>query len=177
MGKNIVLIGFRAAGKTTIGELLAQALGFSFLDTDILVEERAGQTIAQIVAKQGWVGFRKREKDVIKEISKQQNLVIAVGGGAVLDDENVECLKQNSLFIWLKASPKTIFKRLLKDEKTALQRPRFREDSLVREITQVLNQRLAVYQRLADREIDTEAKSLEEITKTILDLIKSNKFL
>jgi len=107
----------------------------------------------------------------IKELGFKQNLVIAVGGGAVLDEENVIYLKKNGIIIWLKAQPETILKRLIKDKKTVSQRPSLTGKSPLEEINEVLNQRLAIYQKVADKMIDTEGKTPQEIAKEIVNLL------
>ncbi|MDL1970804.1 MAG: shikimate kinase AroL [Candidatus Desulfofervidaceae bacterium] len=173
MNEHIVFIGFRATGKTTVGKMIAQSLGRKFVDTDVLIEERAGQTIAEIVKKEGWSGFRQREKTIIKELTQQHSLVIAVGGGAVLEEENVRYLKQNGILIWLKASPETICKRLNQDKKTDSQRPSLTGKEVTAEIKEVLNQRLPIYQKVADIEIDTEKHSLEEIVRLVIARVES----
>ena len=168
MAKNIVLIGYRATGKTTVGRLIAQRLGWKFVDTDVLIEQRAKKSIAEIVAQEGWQGFRRREKEVIAEVSVKKNMVIAVGGGAVINKENVKNLKQNGILIWLKANADTIAKRLAQDEKTASQRPSLTGKSVVEEIEEVLSERLPLYQQAADIEVDTERYSPEEIARLII---------
>ncbi|MDL1955941.1 MAG: shikimate kinase AroL [Candidatus Desulfofervidus auxilii] len=169
MSKNIILIGFRATGKTTIGKLLAQKLNKPFIDTDILIEKRAGKTIAEIVKEEGWSGFRKREKMIIKELAEKEDIVLALGGGAILDAENVECLKKNGIFIWLKAKPETILKRLYQDKKTTSQRPSLTGKSLDAEINQILKERLPIYENIADISIDTDKMLPEEIIKIIME--------
>lgn len=168
MGKHIVFIGFRATGKTTIGKMVAQFLGRRFVDTDVFIEEKAGKSIAEIVKKEGWSGFRQREKETIKKLTQEHDLVIAVGGGAVLEEENVRYLKQNGILIWLKASPETICKRLRQDKKTSSQRPSLTGKEVTAEIKEVLNQRLPIYQKVADIEIDTEKYTLEEIVRLVI---------
>jgi len=168
MAKNIVLIGYRATGKTTVGRLIAQRLGWMFVDTDVLIEQRAKKKIAEIVAQEGWQGFRRREKEIIAEVSAKKNMVIAVGGGAVINKENVKNLKQNGILIWLKANADTIAKRLAQDEKTASQRPSLTGKSVVEEIEEVLSERLPLYQQAADIEVDTERYSPEEIARLII---------
>jgi len=168
MSKHVVFIGFRATGKTTVGKMVAQFLRRKFVDTDVLIEERAGQSIAEIVKEEGWPGFRQREKETIKELTQEHDLVIAVGGGAVLDEENVRYLKQNGILIWLKASPETICNRLNQDKKTDSQRPSLTGKEVTAEIEEVLKQRLPIYQKVADIEIDTEKYSLEEIVKLVI---------
>ncbi len=177
MAKNIVLIGYRTTGKTTVGRLIAQRLGWEFVDTDVLIEQQAKKSIAEIVAQEGWQGFRRREKEVIAEVSAKENMVIAVGGGAVINTENVKNLKQNGILIWLKANADTIAKRLLKDKKTASQRPSLTGKSVVEEIEEVLRERLPLYQQAADIEVDTERYSPEEIASLIIKNLEMNTIL
>ena len=91
---NLVLIGYRGSGKSTVGRRLAASLKMTFVDTDDLIEEREGISITDIVKSHGWGHFRKLENHVIEEISKKDLLVIAPGGGAVLDTDNVKALKK-----------------------------------------------------------------------------------
>ncbi len=177
MAKNIILIGYRATGKTTVGRFIAQRLGWEFVDTDVLIEQQAKKSIAEIVAQEGWQGFRRREKEVIAEVSAKENMVIAVGGGAVINTENVKNLKQNGILIWLKANADTIAKRLLKDKKTASQRPSLTGKSVVEEIEEVLRERLPLYQQAADIEVDTERYSPEEIASLIIKNLEMNTIL
>jgi len=175
MDKNIILIGFRATGKTTIGKLLAKTLNKRFIDTDNLIERKVGKTISEIVAREGWPGFRKREKAVIRELAKEKNLVLALGGGAVLDKENVEYLKKNGFFVWLKANSKTILQRLKQDKKTTFQRPSLTGKPLEAEIKEVLKERIPVYQDVADKSIDTDKMCPKEIVRIILSWLKDGE--
>ena len=88
--KNIVLIGYRGSGKTSVGRLLADRLGWAFVDTDDLIESQAGTSIADIFATEGEAGFRAREREAIAKATQDARRVIAVGGGAVTDRRNVE---------------------------------------------------------------------------------------
>ena len=98
---NIVLIGYRCTGKSSIGELLSRRLKWGFVDTDELIEREAGLNIEDIVAKKGWDEFRRIEKEVVKKVSCFDSFVIATGGGVVLDPENVSRLQKNGWIIWL----------------------------------------------------------------------------
>lgn len=98
---NLVLIGMPSAGKTTIGKYCAQKMNRPFLDLDEQLERECGMTIPEIFAREGEQGFRAREKQLIRTHLKGRAAVIAAGGGAVLDDENVRCMRQNSVVIWL----------------------------------------------------------------------------
>lgn len=101
---NIFLVGPMGAGKTTVGKRLAELRGMTFADSDHAVEERTGVDIAFIFEKEGEAGFRKREKQVIAELTAGQNLVLATGGGAVLDADNRQCLAGRGFVVYLRAS-------------------------------------------------------------------------
>src|SRR4030042_1007166 len=95
---------------------MTRLLGGAFYDANDLIIELTGRSIEQIVAEKGWPAFREAERAVILELSGKDNCVIAPGGGAVLDDRNVEALKKNGLFVWLVADTETIVRRLQKDQ-------------------------------------------------------------
>jgi len=101
---NIVLIGFRSTGKTTVGRELARRLGRSFIDADTYLQEREGRTIAEVFADGGETLFRQLEREVIAELAGRDGLVLAAGGGAVLDPENVERLRGSGPVVRLTAS-------------------------------------------------------------------------
>lgn len=105
MGKNIVLIGMMGCGKSTVGKLLAQHFGYTLMDTDAIIEERENRAIAGIFASDGEAYFRALELELCRELSGQQNLVIACGGGLPLQDEAIAALKENGLVFWLNRDP------------------------------------------------------------------------
>jgi shikimate kinase len=109
--KNIVIIGFMATGKSTVGRRLAHRLGRAFIDTDKEIEAVTGKTVAQIFARDGAVRFRSEEALLVKKLSAREDLVIATGGGIVLDPENVRLLKESGILIALSASPDVIYQR------------------------------------------------------------------
>ena len=102
---NIVLIGYRCCGKTSAGKYIAEKLNRKFIDTDDLIKEKAESSIDDIVFRHGWQYFRELEKGVIKEVSSNDNLVIATGGGVVTERENVDNLKKNGLIIGRNTKP------------------------------------------------------------------------
>ncbi len=111
--KNVVLTGYRCTGKTSVGRGLAARLRRPFFDTDDLVRERTGMSVRRIVAEQGWASFRAVEKAAIADLASVQGAVVALGGGAVLDPENVAAVKANGRVVWLVADAQTIVARMV----------------------------------------------------------------
>ena len=103
--KNLILIGMMGCGKTTVGKLLAQRLNRPLIDTDALIEQREGRSIPDIFARDGEAGFRALELALCRELSGQQDLIIACGGGLPTQDEAIAALKQNGLVFWLDRDP------------------------------------------------------------------------
>lgn len=172
---NVVLIGYRACGKSTVGKLLAEKLKITFLDTDLLIEENLGLPIKEIVAGQGWEFFRAREKEVVQRIAQKNECVIATGGGVVLDGKNVDLLKKIGVVIWLNAPIGDIIARLKEDAQTDYLRPQFTDGNLIEETAMVLKQRIALYRKAADFVLDTAGKSALQVVEEICaNLLESN---
>jgi shikimate kinase len=169
---NIILIGYRGAGKSTVGSRLAIRMGKGFVDTDDLVEERQGASIRDIVESHGWGHFRALEKTIVQENSEKDNLIIAPGGGAVLDPENVASLKKNGLIIWLKADREILCQRIDRDSRTVGSRPTLTGKGTMEEFGEVMAIRHPFYERAADAEIDTTGMDLEEVVKALLSIIR-----
>src|ERR1044071_8829345 len=100
----IVLIGFMGSGKSSVGRLLAKRLGWTFFDTDLLVEKQVGRPVADIIQTMGEPAFREVEKRAVQLVSLSHSGVIATGGGVPLDSDNMKALSQNGEIIWLKVS-------------------------------------------------------------------------
>ncbi len=109
--KNIVLTGFMCSGKSTIGDAIAKKVGFKFVDSDTYIEEKVNMSVSEIFDKYGECEFRKIEKQCIKEISDMTSVVIATGGGVVLDVENINNLRKNGIVFFLDVSLETILER------------------------------------------------------------------
>ena len=123
-GMNIVLCGFMGCGKTTVGRMAARRLGIPFVDMDACIEEQAGMTVSEIFAVKGEPAFRRMETEVARQLSGQDNLMIATGGGTVLNPENAALLKQNGVIVLLQVSPETVLWRLRNNStRPLLQRP------------------------------------------------------
>lgn len=109
--KNIVLIGFMATGKTTVGKIISNKLDFSFVDTDELIQQKCNLGIPEIFAVHGQEYFRKIESEVIKDVSRCDSHVISCGGGVVKNPENISCLKKTGVLVCLRASIDAICNR------------------------------------------------------------------
>ena len=164
---NVVLIGYRACGKSTVGKLLAEKLKIAFLDTDLLIEDNLGMPIKEIVAVHGWDYFRAREKEAVSELAQKSECVIATGGGVVLDEENVDLLKKIGLVVWLNAPIADIIERLKEDAKTDDLRPQFTDGNLACETAMVLIKRIPLYQKAADYVLDTAGKNALQVVAEI----------
>ena len=169
---HIFLIGYRGSGKTLVGRKLAEKLKAPFYDTDQMIIDRMGKTIKQWVEEKGWESFRQEEKAIIQEISSLDCAVIALGGGAVMDPENREVLKQKGLIVWLTADVQTIMERMKSDPANEDNRPALSAKDWETEIQELLAQRIPVYQRLADFSVDTDGKNIEGIAEEICNHIQ-----
>ncbi len=165
---NIILIGFRGTGKTTVGELLSKRLERDFIDSDKSIESSTGKTIKQIFEKDGEEGFREIEAGVIAKLSKMDNKIIAAGGGAILRDNNVKNFKNNGFLVLLEAAPEIIHERVTQDEKTAQQRPSLTNKKPLEEIKHLIEQRKHAYKKAADYTINTSCISCENIVNEII---------
>jgi shikimate kinase len=166
---NVILIGFRCTGKTAVGRELARRLGRPFVDADTCLQERAGKNIAAIFAEGGEPLFRRLEREVLAELTQKDGIVLAAGGGAVLDEGNVRRLRGSGLVVRLTASLETILRRLADDEKTESERPRLTgEADLRREVEQLLAGREPFYQRAAHVTIDTEGLTVSQVAEEVL---------
>lgn len=163
---NIVLIGMRGSGKTTVGKLLAKRLGRRFIEMDRLIVQRAGLSIPEMVAEYGWQKFRDTEEAVTREAAKQDNIVLATGGGVVTREQNVRELKRKGKLVWLKADRDTLLRRIGDDQS----RPSLTGQPPEADLTAVLAERTPIYQEAADFTIDTEGRSPGEIAEAIARL-------
>jgi len=175
MMPNLILIGYRAAGKTAVGKCLAEKLGIPFCDTDELISRRTGRSVRDIVADKGWEAFRREERIVIKGLTFMQGSVIALGGGALMNPENLERLKGKGVFIWLTADAATIVDRMEKDGVTGEQRPPLTNGDPLSETAALLKEREPVYRVISDLIVDTKGRTVEEITDEIIKLSEAKR--
>ena len=168
----ISLIGYRGTGKTTVGMLLADRLGWACIDSDRQIQETVGKSIRQIFDEDGEAAFRDWESRVITELTRRHKLVLALGGGAVLRESNRRAIQVAGPVVWLSADARTIQERLQADPETFRQRPSLTGLSPVDEVSRVLAERLPIYQQAADVTIETDAKSPKEIVDVIIERLE-----
>ncbi|MGE5405184.1 MAG: shikimate kinase [Candidatus Saccharibacteria bacterium] len=168
MEKNIVLIGFMGTGKTAIGTRLAQRLNRKFIDTDREIERVTGMTVRDIFLKAGEVRFRSEEALISQKLANQEGLVIATGGGLVLNPENIEYLRENGVVVCLKAAPEDIFRRVSKKKQN---RPLLGRSFTIDDIVRMLNDRDEFY-RNADIEVDTTGTEPDMVVQEIISKLQ-----
>jgi shikimate kinase len=167
MSPLVFLIGYRGSGKTTVGRLVADRVGWPFLDADTVLEGRYGRTIRDIFAAEGEAGFRDKETTVLGDLCRMTNTVIATGGGVVLREENRHALQRHGLVAWLSADPRTLLTRIQGDPTTAARRPDLAGGGLA-EVEQLLAVREPLYRGCADVEVAAGALSPEQAADAIL---------
>ena len=164
---NIFLIGPMGAGKSTIGRALAKELHCDFYDSDQVIEQRTGADLAWIFDIEGEEGFRKREQQVIEELTQLQGIVLATGGGAIIMTENRNALAARGTVIYLKTSLDMQYKRT----KRAAKRPLLRTENVKQTIDKLWEQREPLYNEIADLSFDTDSLSLRAIVNEIDKLL------
>ena len=172
---NLVLIGYRATGKTSVGARLAMLLHRPFVDLDQVLVWEAGRPIADIVAQGGWAEFRRLEKELVARYAAIPGQVLAPGGGAVLDRDNVAALRENGIIVWLTADPATIQARLAQDQPRDANRPSLTGSDTIREVTEVLNQRAPLYQAAAQIIVDTTHREVAQVVELVLEALKTQE--
>lgn len=162
--RNIFLVGPMGAGKSTIGRQLARRLHMTFYDSDQAIEERTGVDIPRIFDIEGEAGFRRREQQVIDELTQLSGIVLATGGGAVLDSDNRAYLRERGLVVYLRAGAEQLIKRTERDT----QRPLLQNsDNREQRILQLLAERDPIYTELADLIIDTDQLTVRRTVNNI----------
>jgi len=168
---NIILTGFMATGKSSIGKQLANILGKRYIDVDEIIEKREGRSISQIFAREGEEYFRRVESQVIKEFSGVDGYVISTGGGAVLRKENVQQLRKRGVLICLKAKPEVILERT----RDNMERPLLQGAGDKREKIKKLLKKRAPFYSQADIMIDTSSLSVSEAVGKIVKILAPEK--
>jgi len=166
--KNIYFVGFMGVGKSLIGRLLSGRLNKEFIEMDEAIEKSAGRSITDIFAQNGEPHFRSLEKEFLKKLALQRDLVVSCGGGLICNDENLSLLKDTGWVICLKASAQTIYQRTKNQE----HRPLLNVDSPLSEIDRLLKQREPYYSQ-AHYVIDTDQNNPDSIVEEILDILEN----
>lgn len=161
---NIVLIGMSGSGKTTIGERLAEKLSMKFADTDEMIEKKEGRKIKDIFAEKGETYFRDLETEIAISASKIDGYIISTGGGMVLRDRNMQCLKENSVIIYIKRSVESIRKTM-----DASNRPLLK--SGLAKLNEMEKERSPIYEKYADLIVLNEAEPEKAINEIINNII------
>ena len=175
--KIVFLSGFMGSGKSTIGPILANVLGWNFFDLDRVIESKQSKKIVDIFAEKGEAAFRLLEREVLQEITKGENVIIALGGGTIVDQKNINFMKKKGKIIFLEASPESFYRRLRfktdrpmlrgKDEKLLSQ------DELKERISEILNYRKKYYEQ-ADVSLQTDGLTIGKTVDAISKIIQKD---
>ncbi len=169
----VVLTGFRATGKTAVGMILADLLGYRFIDTDEEIGNRLGCSITESVSRHGWQPFRDFEREVLNGLAGGEKTVVATGGGSILHRGAWQQLHNKAFVVWLRADVVTIVSRLLADEKTVMQRPSLSGQDLETEIPALLGEREPLYLAGSDMVVDTENRTPAELAAMVFQQLSA----
>jgi len=164
MKTSIALIGFMGVGKTAVGKALAEKLDKRFVELDSLIEQKAGKTIPELFYQDGEVAFRELEIEVTKQVSTNKNLVIACGGGLVLNKINIDRLRNESIIVYLTASLRAILNRIPSEGE---ERPLLNTPDRALTIQELLRFRKPFYEQAADIKIDTSKLDINSVVEQI----------
>ncbi|BAN36745.1 shikimate kinase [Sulfuricella denitrificans skB26] len=168
MTGNIFLVGLMGAGKTTVGKLIARHFSRPFVDSDHEIEKRTGVNIPLIFELEGEAGFRIRETAVIEELTRQNNIVLATGGGAILSQRNRDNLRNNGTVIYLRAKVEDLWQRTRHDKN----RPLLQTSDPQAKMKELFVQRDPLYSEIADIIVDTGSQSVHALVHQIEERLK-----
>ncbi|MCL5030583.1 MAG: shikimate kinase [Bacteroidetes bacterium] len=178
MINKIYLTGFMGSGKSTIGPILANTLGWDFFDLDKVIEVKEGKKVSKIFEESGEEYFRELEEKTLEELSEKENFILALGGGTVTSQANIDLMKKKGKIIYLKISPESAYKRLrFKRDRPVLTRDdtvNLDRNEFVKKISELLNARKKFYEQ-ADLTIDTNNLPMGILVDQIAKLIQSKK--
>lgn len=162
---NVFLIGPMGAGKTTVGAMLAKAMGREFLDSDAVLEARTGVAVSEIFEREGEQGFRRREREVIAELVQRKNIVLATGGGAVLDAGNRRLLASRGTVVYLRMSPQAQLRHLRADRS----RPLLQDGDPEQILRRLSGEREPLYRELCDHQVEMDDMTAREACGRIVE--------
>ena len=171
MKTSIALVGFMGAGKTVVGRLLAEKLGKEFIELDALIEKKAGKSIPAIFQQDGEIRFRELEIEAAAGVADKKNVVIACGGGLVLNKISIDRLQRESVVVYLTASPAVILKRTSGDD----DRPLLAVKDRAGQIKELLGFRRPFYERAADITVNTSRMSVGSVVRKIMEKVCENE--
>jgi shikimate kinase len=166
---NIILVGPMGSGKSAVGRLLAQRLGLTLVDSDAEIEARTGVDISYIFEREGEAGFRVREAEVIDEITQREGLLVATGGGAVLDPQTRERLRDRGCVVYLRTS---VDQQLARTRRNSL-RPLLMNPDPRGTLERLMHERAALYEEVADVTVDTDGRKVSTVVGEILRQLES----
>jgi shikimate kinase len=167
--RNLILCGFMATGKSSVGRRLAAIIGFDFLDMDAAIEAEEGLSIPQIFAARGEAAFRALESRMVERVAERSRCVVATGGGTIVNPRNLEMLKRCGMLINLTADIETILVRAGSGD----DRPMLKEGDRRERIRSLLQQRASAYAQ-ADITVDTSSLTVEEVARQIMDRLRNS---
>ena len=167
---NVVLVGYRGTGKSSVATILAHDLGLTVVSLDAELVRKAGKPVPEIVAAVGWPGFRDLEEEIVRTFAARDGQVIDCGGGVIEREANFAPLRAAGPVIWLQASTRTIVDRIGGDT----QRPSLTgTKSFTDEVEEVLERRRPLYRRLAHHVVDTDGLTVEEVARKVEEVLGS----
>lgn len=169
INRNIFLIGFMGAGKSTIAKALQRELGFPLVEMDERIVQEQGMSINEIFAQHGEAHFRDIESQLVVDIGEQEPSIVSCGGGVVVRPENTQNMKKSGRIVFLKATPQTIYERV----KNSKDRPILNGHMNVEYIAQLMEKRRALYEEAADITIQTDGKTREQICEEIIGKLRN----
>ncbi len=169
---NVVLVGYRGTGKSSVAALVGRALGLRVVSLDAEIARRAGKSIPEIVADAGWPGFRDLEEEVVRSCAAGDGQVIDCGGGVIEREANIERLRAAGPVIWLTASTRTIVERI----RGSAERPSLTgSKSFTDEVEEVLERRRPLYRQIAHYEVTTDDRTIEEVAARVRALVADTR--
>jgi shikimate kinase len=169
---NVALVGFMCAGKSSVGRGLAEIFGLRFVETDDLVEQRAGVTIADIFAQSGEVEFRRLESEVVRDVADLDGVVIACGGGVPLREENVRALRRGARVVYLDVSPEHVVRRLGPPSDV---RPLLSGPDREQRARELLAARRPLYLGAADIVVDSDELTVHQVVLRVAELLREHE--